>query len=168
MFEMCPENKLTERWITFLIKLTENDIGQNELFQILWLTWKDRKNVITSKYDPNVVSPVMRMQTQQLDWHQTLESDNPTLLSEILNLMVSGPRSRIRKLSAYLICILTYKNHIVQNKFWELLGFTPTSSVILLNWTLPSQLVSLPPSPFHPLTHSNLAQNLHFHSAKYT
>ena len=63
-----------------------------------------------------------------------------TVLWDVFDKMNKCNDHEIRKLSAYIICILTYNNFAIQHEIWRHFGFTPIDGIMIFN-QIPSQLI---------------------------
>jgi hypothetical protein len=97
MFELCHENKITERCLNYLIKQTKVDITYKELLNLLLLKWSDRKLILTSHHKRQTFD------SKQLDNDFCDKKDNNTILIDLFKQIEGNKRSMVRKLAAYVL-----------------------------------------------------------------
>lgn len=136
MFEICPNNHLTEKGLTYLVNLMEESISQKELYELLKLSWSDRVLFKTWTPDKSTKRVWLDLNTPltELSIKDNVKGSlKSTILCEVLSLMNNSEDTYLRKLSAYILCMVTFNNSEIQKELCRLFSFTPFGTVVVLN-----------------------------------
>lgn len=137
---------MTKEALYYLIKIIELNISQKELYELLLLP-KNEKEILSlyncfTRKSPNKIS----YSYQKASFESASGEDNvsssfkETIMWDVFSKMNTSDDHEIRKLAAYVICLLTYNNYSIQQEVCRRFNFSPMDGIMIFN-QIPSQLI---------------------------
>jgi hypothetical protein len=152
MLDLWRNTQISEKSLVYWIGLVESNLAQLDLYTLLSSTSLEedvsqKKNSflhntprrVSWKFDKSSFRSVCSPEKERL--HET-----PTFLEALFNQMNKSFSSRMRKMAAYILCVITFNNHQLQTEIWSQFNFTPNGNIVILN-SLPKHLFFASPSP---------------------
>lgn len=136
---------MTEELLTYLVELLSNNTSQKDLYELLMMTWKDQSIMLKTKMPHKSSNKIVSIDLLKGSFESN--SDNisarftNTLLSDVFNQMNQSQNVYLRKLAAYIVCIVTFNNNELQKAICTHFNFTPVEGIVIIN-QFPRNLIS--------------------------